>query len=78
MGGYSTSSNKVQQSIDLGIKWSLRCQPAYYKGKSVEYIYIWSEKDNLRAFPFDRTSGNWMFLTKNFVYAGAPQGAMER
>ena len=57
MGGYSATSNNVQQSIDLGIKWSLRCQAAYYKGKSMEYVYVWSEKDMLRAFPFDRTSG---------------------
>ncbi len=57
MGGYSINSNNVQQSVDLGIKWSLRCQAAYYKGASAEYVYVWSEKDNLRAFPFDRTIG---------------------
>jgi len=57
MGGYSSTSNNVAQSIDLGIKWSLRCEPSYYKGRSIEYVYVWSEKDNLRAFPFDKSAG---------------------
>lgn len=57
MGGCSTNSNNIQQEIDLGVTWSLRCQPTYYKGNSVEYVYVWAEKDNLRAFPFDRLTG---------------------
>jgi len=74
MGGYSTTSNNVQQSIDLGIKWSLRCQPAYYNGKSVEYIYVWSERDNLRAFPFDRTSGKFNISNQKVSSASGPSG----
>ncbi len=57
MGGYSGVANSAHQTISLGIRWSLRCQPAYYKNNSIEYVYVWSEKDNLRAFPFERTTG---------------------
>lgn len=50
MGGYSGSSNLVQQTVPLNN--SMHCQPAYYKGSSGEYVYIWSENDKLKAFPY--------------------------
>jgi hypothetical protein len=56
MGEYSSSSNNVQQNINLGPEASLHCQAAYYKGDSAEYVYVWSENDNLRAFPFNRST----------------------
>lgn len=56
MGGYSSSSNNVQQNISLGQDASVHCQPAYYKGDSAEVVYVWSENDQLRAFPFNRNS----------------------
>ena len=74
MGGYSASSNNVQQTIDLGIQWSLRCQAAYYKGQSSEYVYVWSEKDNLRAFPFDRTTGQLDVSNQKTSSAPGPTG----
>jgi hypothetical protein len=57
MGGYSSSSNNVQQTIP--ILGSLHCQPAYYKGRSKEFVYVWSEEDQLRALPFDRSSNTF-------------------
>ena len=56
LGGYSPSSNNVQQNINLGQEASLHCQAAYYKGNSSEYVYVWSENDHLRAFPFNRSN----------------------
>ncbi len=56
MGYYSPSSNQVWQNINLSPDAMLHAQPAYYKGKTIEYIYIWSENDQLRAFPFDRNT----------------------
>jgi hypothetical protein len=48
MGGFSVVSNQVQQTIPLNDY--LHCQPSYYKGGSAEYIYVWSENDQLRSF----------------------------
>ncbi len=50
MGGYSSSANNSQQTVPLNT--SLHCQPAYYKGSSGEFVYIWSENDQLRALPY--------------------------
>ncbi len=63
MGGYSSSSNQIQQTIPLNV--SLHCQPSYYKGSTNEYVYIWSENDPLRALPFDRSSN--MFTNSQVV-----------
>ena len=56
MGGYLPSSNQVQQVVPLGSNANMHCQPAYYKGSSKEFVYVWSENDPLRAIPFDRPS----------------------
>ena len=45
MGGYSSSTNLVQQTIPINV--NLHCQPAYFKGSSKEYVYVWSENDQL-------------------------------
>lgn len=74
MGGYSANSNDVQQVINLGIKWSLRCQATYYKGNSLEYVYVWSEKDNLRAFPFNRTTGKMDVANQKVSSVPGPTG----
>lgn len=58
MGGYSASTNAVQQTISLS-NTSLHCQPAYFKGSLKEFVYVWSEKDHLRAFSFNRTSNTF-------------------
>ena len=57
MGGYSPSANAVQQTIPLNV--SLHCQPAYYKGPTGEFVYVWSENDRLRALPFNAGTGSF-------------------
>lgn len=66
MGGFTVGSNKVQQTVPLNGSANMHCQPAYYKGSTNEYLYIWSENDQLRAFPFDRSS-NLMDLSKMLI-----------
>ncbi|HEY0529314.1 MAG TPA: hypothetical protein VGD02_10835 [Gemmatimonadaceae bacterium] len=56
MGGYSTSSNQVQQVIPIRSAANMHCQAAYFKGSTKELVYVWSENDMLRAIPFDRAS----------------------
>jgi outer membrane protein assembly factor BamB len=56
MGGYS-STNQVQQTISINA--SFHCQPAYFKGSSKEYVYVWSENDKLRALSFNRNSNTF-------------------
>ena len=57
MGGYSLSSNQVQQTIPLNA--GLHCQPSYYKGSVNEFVYVWSENDVLRALPYNRSSNTF-------------------
>ncbi len=56
MGGYSSLGNQVLQVVPLNV--SLHCQPAYYKSATNEYVYIWSEDDQLRSLKFNRNSAN--------------------
>ncbi len=58
LGGYNTSTNNVKQTIALGSNVSLRCQPSYYRSASKEFVYVWSENSQLKAFPFSRSAGN--------------------
>ena len=51
MGGYSFTANLVVQTIPLNDNF--HCQPSYYKGPNNQYVYIWSENDQLRAYPFN-------------------------
>lgn len=57
MGGYSSSSNQVQQTIP--VQGILLCQPSYYKGANNEFVYVWSDNDKLRALQFDRGSNTF-------------------
>jgi len=61
MGGFSAVSNGVLQTIPLNV--SLHCQPAFYTGGGNSYMYVWSENDQLRAFPF----GGGLFATNPTV-----------
>lgn len=70
MGGYLASSNQVQQVVPLGGAANGHCQPAYYKGSSKEFIYVWSENDPLRAIPFDRATN--MLIPQDQVVSSAP------
>ena len=66
MGGFSASGNQVQQTIQLNQDANMHCQPAYYKGASNEFIYIWAENDVLHAYPFNRNT-NLLDPTKALV-----------
>lgn len=58
MGGYNSGTNQVQQTVSLNnANANEHCQAAFYQGSSSDYLYVWSENDNLKAFPFDPTSG---------------------
>jgi hypothetical protein len=71
MGGYSLSSNQVQQIVL--VKSSLHCQPAYYKGTMNEFVYVWSENDQLRALSFERSSN--IFSDSQIIsYVSGPTG----
>ena len=69
MGTYSPSGDQVQQVVQLRIDANMHCQTAYYKGSAQEFIYVWSENDQLRAIPFDRV-GNLLDLQGQLVSAG--------
>ena len=57
MGGYHTTANQVQQTISLNnVNANEHCQACYYKGAVNEFVYVWSENDNLKAFPFNRST----------------------
>jgi hypothetical protein len=56
MGGHQPAFNDVQQIVSFGDNAHLRCQTAYYKSSSKEFVYVWSENEPLRAIPFDRGS----------------------
>jgi hypothetical protein len=74
MGGYSPSSDQVQQVVPLSVNANMHCQTAYYKGSSQEFIYLWSENDPLRAIPFDR-GGNLLAPQSQVVFNnGGPTG----
>jgi hypothetical protein len=70
MGGYLPSTNQVQQVVPLGSSANMHCQPAYYKGSSKEFVYLWSENDPLRAIQFDRAS-NLLSQPGQFVSSAA-------
>jgi len=55
MGGYSGSGNQNRQTIPGSA--TLRCQPAYYGGNGVEYVYLWPEQEPLQSYLFNRASG---------------------
>lgn len=70
LGGYSSSANNVKQTIPLGSNITLRCQPSYYRSNTKEYVYVWSENSQLKAYPFNRTNG--ILDVANLVTGSAP------
>jgi hypothetical protein len=66
MGGFTASLNQVQQTISLNSSSNMHCQAAYYKGSATEFVYLWPENDQLRAFPFNRT-GNTINVNGELV-----------
>ncbi|HEY2378085.1 MAG TPA: hypothetical protein VGH98_19070 [Gemmatimonadaceae bacterium] len=74
MGGYQSSGNRVQQVISLSANANMHCQPAYYKGSTKEFVYVWSENDALRAIPFDRSSNQLNQSGQTLFNVGGPTG----
>jgi hypothetical protein len=68
MGAYSSIGNNVMQTITVGtisdtisenkrsLYSLLRSSLVYYKGAQEEYIYNWSERASLHAYPYDRAA----------------------
>lgn len=73
MGGYTAGSNQVQQIITLSSSSNMHCQPAYGKIGANEFVYIWPENDQIRAFPFDRGS-NTFKISNEIVGGSGPTG----
>jgi hypothetical protein len=67
MGGYSSTSNNVVQTIYLGNNAYLRSSFAYYHGTK-EFAYSWSENSLLNAYPFDRIGNK--FDLANIISSG--------
>lgn len=59
MGGYVPAMNQARQVVSLSSNANMHCQAAYFGGGAGgrELVYVWSENDQLRAFPFDRANG---------------------
>ena len=74
MGGYAPSANQVQQVFGLGGTANMHCQPAYYKGRTNEFVYVWSENDALRAIPFDHVRNMLDAQGQVLVSGGGPAG----
>ena len=74
MGGFNASSNNIQQTIFLNGSANMHCQPAYYKGSTNEFVYIWSENDQLRALPFNRSSNLVDVGSQGIATITGPQG----
>lgn len=73
MGGYQPSSNQVQQVMPLGSGASMHCQPAYFRGSSTQWVYVWSENNPLRAIPFD-PAGHVLNPLGQVIFTGGPTG----
>jgi hypothetical protein len=69
LGGYSPAGNQVQQTIPINDY--MHCQPAYYKGSAEEFVYVWAENDQLRAFQF---SGGLLATNPTVASQSGPVG----
>ncbi|KAA9039424.1 hypothetical protein FW778_11420 [Ginsengibacter hankyongi] len=75
MGGYDSTANHVAQTITLGTNvWILRSSLSYYKGEQKEFVYSWSEKAPLYAFPYDRTADTLDVKNAIISCVQGPQG----
>ena len=74
MGGFGATTNNIQQTIFLNGGANMHCQPAYYKGSTNEFVYIWSENDQLRAYPFNRGSNQFDVGSQVIATITGPMG----
>jgi hypothetical protein len=70
MGGYSSVTDNVSQTINVGTNSFLRSAMSYFSG-SKKYIYSWSENSLLRAYPYNATSN---LVDLNNTIIGGMQG----
>ena len=75
MGGYDSTANNVQQTIDLGRSSYSRAGLAYYMGSVKEFLYFWSENHPLTAFPFSRLSNLFDLPNSTTSSDIGPEGA---
>ncbi|MGZ3753301.1 MAG: hypothetical protein ACXVAU_18595, partial [Mucilaginibacter sp.] len=68
MGGFSYTGNKVLQTVPVG--GGLHAQPTYYSDGTNEYVYVWSEGDQLRQLTFNR--GSKSFASTQILGGGGP------
>jgi len=74
MGGLLPGSNAVQQAVQLSANAKMHGQAAYYRGSAAEFVYVWSENDELRGIPFDRTAGALDMGGESVFGNGGPTG----
>jgi hypothetical protein len=54
MGGLGATNNN-KQTLQVG--GSMHCSFSYYKGSASEFVYVWSENQQLAAVPFNSSTG---------------------
>lgn len=59
MGGFHASGDKISQNLGLGTAVLMRCSPGYYRSQKNEFVYVWSEQSQLKALPFNRSTGKF-------------------
>jgi len=68
MGGYNATADNVVQTINLGSQSYLRSAMCYYRGRTKEFVYSWSENSLLRAYPYNTTTDQ--FDLNNTIVSG--------
>ena len=74
MGGYSSTSDSVIQSINLGATAYLHSSLAYYKGAANEFVYTWSENARLQGFPYNRSTNQFDLINTMSSLVQGPVG----
>jgi hypothetical protein len=74
MGGYSSTSNNVIQSVLLGATAYLHSSLAYYKGAANEFVYVWSENARLQGFPYNRSTNQFDLINTMSSPVQGPEG----
>lgn len=73
MGGFQAGTDQVQQIVQLTSS-EMHTQPAYYRGSTQEFIYVWPENNPLRAIPFDRGTNRLDPVVAQINGSGGPTG----
>jgi hypothetical protein len=68
MGGLGITTNNNRQTLQVG--GSMHSSFGYYKGSTQEFIYLWSEGEQLAAIPFNRSTSLLGTPVRNTSLAG--------